>query len=53
MRETVPDPMLDAAEIELLDLPPAALTHRMTDGRVASPRAARARRGRVLAQESP
>ncbi len=34
IRETVPDSLLDAAEIELIDLPPAELRERLQQGKV-------------------
>lgn len=45
IRETVPDSVLDAAEIELVDLPPADLLQRLREGKVYLPdRAAAAAR---------
>ena len=37
IRETVPDSILDAAEIELVDLPPAELIARLREGKVYLP----------------
>jgi two-component system sensor histidine kinase KdpD len=37
IRETVPDSLLDAAEIELVDLPPAELVARLQSGKVYLP----------------
>ncbi|HMO65061.1 MAG TPA: two-component sensor histidine kinase, partial [Verrucomicrobiota bacterium] len=37
VRETVPDPVLDDAEFELVDLPPADLRRRLAEGKVYAP----------------
>lgn len=37
VRETVPDSVLDSAEMELVDLPPAELMERLRDGKVYVP----------------
>ena len=37
IRETVPDSVLDAAELELVDLPPAELRQRLQEGKVYLP----------------
>jgi len=42
IRETVPDSVLDMAEIELIDLPPAELLQRLKEGRVYVPERATA-----------
>ncbi|HEX4263145.1 MAG TPA: sensor histidine kinase KdpD [Verrucomicrobiae bacterium] len=42
IRETVPDSVLDTAEIELIDLPPAELLQRMGEGKVYVPERATA-----------
>jgi len=42
IRETVPDSVLDSAEIELIDLPPAELLQRLEQGKVYVPDRARA-----------
>lgn len=42
IRETVPDSVLDTAEIELIDLPPAELLQRLEQGKVYVPERARA-----------
>jgi two-component system, OmpR family, sensor histidine kinase KdpD len=42
VRETLPDSVLDAAEFELVDLPPEELRTRMSAGKVYLPEAARA-----------
>src|SRR5882724_9590650 len=41
IRETVPDSVLDTAEIELIDLPPAELLQRLDQGKVYVPERAR------------
>lgn len=45
IRETVPDSVLDTAEIELIDLPPAELLERLTQGKVYVPERAAAAAG--------
>jgi two-component system sensor histidine kinase KdpD len=42
IRETVPDSVLDTAEIELIDLPPAELLQRLEEGKVYVPERAAA-----------
>jgi two-component system sensor histidine kinase KdpD len=42
IRETVPDSVLDTAEIELIDLPPAELRQRLKEGKVYVPERATA-----------
>lgn len=42
IRETVPDSVLDTAEIELIDLPPAELLQRLKEGKVYVPERAAA-----------
>lgn len=42
IRETVPDSVLDTAEIELIDLPPAELLQRLEEGKVYVPERASA-----------
>ena len=42
IRETVPDSVLDTAEIELIDLPPAELLQRLQEGKVYVPERAAA-----------
>lgn len=45
IRETVPDSVLDDADIELVDLPPAELIHRLKEGKVYVPDRAQAAAG--------
>jgi two-component system sensor histidine kinase KdpD len=53
VRETVPDHMLDEANVELIDLPPARLRERMMAGKIYPPEQARIALGRVLSRNEP
>ena len=52
IRETVPDSVLDTAEIELIDLPPAELIERLAQGKVYVPERAAAAAGNFFRESN-
>jgi len=52
IRETVPDSVLDTAEIELIDLPPAELLQRLEEGKVYVPERAAAAAGNFFRESN-
>jgi two-component system sensor histidine kinase KdpD len=52
IRETVPDSVLDTAEIELIDLPPAELIQRLEEGKVYVPERAAAAAGNFFRESN-
>ena len=52
IRETVPDSVLDTAELELIDLPPAELLQRLREGKVYVPERAAAAAGNFFRESN-